>query len=67
MNFDTTTGWSGDTSAASPRKAANSLSDVATFMAAPLSTNEGRTRTGYATSAANACASFTLWSSRHGG
>ena len=47
INFDTTTGWSGLTSAASPRNAASSLSLVATFMAAPLSTNEGRTKTGY--------------------
>ena len=56
INLETTTGWSGDTSAASPRKAASSESEVATFMAAPDSTNDGRTRTGYWTSAAKACA-----------
>ena len=41
MNLDTTTGWSGDTSAASPRNAASSLNpEVATFMAL----RSGRTR-----------------------
>ena len=40
INLDTTTGWSGLTSAASPKKAASSESDVATFIAAPLNTRK---------------------------
>merc|ERR1719487_1570465 len=36
-------------------------------MAAPDNTNEGRTKTGYWTSAAKACASLTLCNSRQGG
>ena len=46
MNLVITTGWSLLTMAASPKKFLRSASVLATFMAAPDKTYEGRTRQG---------------------
>ena len=46
MNLDTTTGWSGLTTAAPARHCLSCSSSEATFMAAPERTYEGRTSTG---------------------
>ena len=46
MNLETTTGWSPDTSPARVRKPVSSSGEYATFIAAPESTYDGRTRHG---------------------
>ena len=46
MNFEMTTGWSLFISVAMPRNSSKSAPLYATFMAAPLSTYDGRTRQG---------------------
>ena len=46
MNLEMTTGWSGDTPVASRRYSASFSAEYATFIAAPESTYDGRTRTG---------------------
>ena len=46
MNFEMTTGWSGETSQATARNRSRSLSEKTTFIAAPERTYEGRIRQG---------------------
>ena len=58
MNLEITTGWSLLMAAADPRYDLKSLSQYATFIAAPLSTYDGRTRQGYPTFWQNANASY---------
>ena len=67
INLVITTGCSGDTSTALARIISSAASTYATFMAAPDSTYDGRTSTGYPTRAANSFASSTEVSARHGG